>query len=130
MIEIVSNNTSIEADEFGEFDDFVVIYNPQDTSVILSGWVLSDRPDSIRYVFPAPTSLLSDSTMLIWCDGQPEQGSNHAGFRISADGEWVGLFDTEGNIVDSVSVPPLLPDSAYIRNMATLEWSIGEAIRR
>lgn len=116
MSEIVSNNSSLQTDEFGEYEDYIKIRNPQDTTINIDGWGLSDRIDSVRYTFPGLTLIQPDSTLLVWCDGQPEQGIYHAGFGISADGEWVGLTDNEGNFVDSLTVPPLPPDSIFRRN--------------
>jgi len=117
MSEIVSNNVSLRADEFDEFEDYIIIWNPQDTIINLVGWGLSDRIDSVRYIFPGMSSIQPDSTILIWCDGQPEQGANHAGFGISADGEWIGLTDSEGSFVDSLTLPSLPPDSIFRRNL-------------
>jgi len=117
MSEIVSNNASLRTDEFDEFEDYIIIWNPQDTIINLVGWGLSDRIDSVRYTFPGMSSIQPDSTILVWCDAQPEQGANHADFGISADGEWIGLTDSEGNLVDSLTLPSLPPDSIFRRNL-------------
>ncbi len=121
--EVVSSNISIVADEFGDFDDYIELYNPRDSAVDLSGWGLSDVLGSVKFVFPAPCPLLPDSVLLIWCDGEAEEGDFHADFRISAFGEWVGLYDGDMSIVDSRSVPALSGDQALLRGASG--WIIG-----
>ena len=111
--EIVSNNVATFSDAYGDFDDYVKIYNPQDTSVNLEGFGLSDEFDVIKYEFVS--SIDADSTLLIWCDAESEEGFYHADFRISADGEWLGLYDNSMTLIDSVTVPFLPEDMAYIR---------------
>ncbi|MCK5832799.1 lamin tail domain-containing protein [bacterium] len=123
MSEIVSNNVSICTDEHGDFDDYVEIYNSQDTAVDISGFALTDDPDTLKYIFPNFTLIQPDTVLLIWCDAEPEQGDFHADFRISAGGEWIALFEPGGGIVDSVTVPELPADSAYIQD--SVSWLIG-----
>jgi len=125
LTEIVSNNDTTYSDEFGEFDDYVEIYNPQDTAISLSSFGLTDDPgEPLKYEFPAGFVIESDSLIIIWCDGEPEQGNLHADFRISSLGEFIGLFAGNDGVVDSVTVPELEPDEAYIR--IGNEWHIGE----
>jgi hypothetical protein len=122
--EIVSNNVSIIEDEHGDFDDYIEIYNSQDTVVDISGFGLTDEPGVAKYEFPDFTFIQPDSVALVWCDAEPEQGAFHANFRISASGEWVALLDPEGAIVDSVTVPELPADSAFVRDSIG-SWMIG-----
>jgi hypothetical protein len=35
--------------------------------------------------------------LIIWADGDMEQGPFHAGFKLSADGESIGIFNNEQN---------------------------------
>ncbi|MFC1551304.1 CotH kinase family protein [Candidatus Latescibacterota bacterium] len=52
--EIMASNTSSYQDEDGESPDWIEIYNPGDTSIDLTGYGLSDRPDNpYKWVFPA-----------------------------------------------------------------------------
>jgi len=123
ITEVVSNNISVLADEFGDFDDYIELYNPQDSAVDLGGWGLSDVLGSVKFVFPAPCPILPDSVLLVWCDGEAEEGDFHADFRINALGEWVGLYDGEMSIIDSISVPALSGDQALLREATG--WIIG-----
>jgi hypothetical protein len=104
--EFLAANTTTNTDEFGEFDDWVEIFNAGSQPVDLTGLNLSDdfgNPD--RFVFPA-VILLPGDFLIIWCDGTPAQGQFHTSFRLAAEGEQIGLFASAANgfaFVDSVS---------------------------
>ncbi|MDV7402695.1 lamin tail domain-containing protein, partial [Arthrospira platensis SPKY1] len=54
--EFMSSNGSVQADEDGDFSDWIELYNSGDEVVNLAGWGLSDdltRP--FRWVFPEIT---------------------------------------------------------------------------
>lgn len=122
--EILSGNRTIFPDDYGEFDDYIEIYNPQDTAVCLSGFGLTDLFGTIKYVFPEIATIQPDTVLLVWCDAEPEEGLFHANFRISSSGEWVGLLNPNLAFVDSVTVPALPTDSAFIRDSMTGSWRI------
>jgi len=87
---LASNDTTL-ADEFGEFDDWVEIFNTGVQAVELAGLHLSDDetlPD--RWTFPEIT-LGAGEYLLIWCDDDPEQGPLHTNFKLSASGETILL---------------------------------------
>ena len=99
--ELLADNESVNSDEAGDFDDWVEIYNTGQTPCSLDGLYLTDDvEDPLQWAFPAGLSLPADSWLLVWCDDE-SQGELHANFRISANGEFLGLADAEGWI-DSV----------------------------
>jgi len=106
--EILPGNDISGTDEFGENDDWVEIYNASDEAINLEGFFLSDNDgNETKYTFPN-FELAADDVVLVWCDGQPEQGPFHADFRLSAAGEEVGLYNPDTLTLDYVrygSVP-------------------------
>jgi len=90
--EFQASNATTHADEWGEYDDWVELYNAGDTAVNLGGMSLSDDfTDPRRYTFP-DTLLAPGGLLLVWCDGTPHQGPFHAEFKLDASGEEIGLF--------------------------------------
>ena len=90
--EFQASNATTVADEYGEYDDWVEIYNTDVESVNLAGMSLSDDfTNPRRYQFP-DTLLAPGGLLLVWCDGTPSQGPFHADFKLSASGEEIGLF--------------------------------------
>jgi hypothetical protein len=93
--EFMAKNDTVIADEFGEFDDWIEIYNGDVQPVWLGNKYLTDNLN-VRDKWQLPDiTLLPGEFILIWADGQPEQGVLHAGFRLNKDGEEIGLFDSE-----------------------------------
>jgi hypothetical protein len=104
--EFVASNQSGKTDEFGEFDDWVEIYNASGTPVWLADYYLSDNMGSPgKYRFPEEY-LQAGDFYLVWLDDQEEQGVNHATFKINKEGEKLRLSERPSrgfHIVDSVT---------------------------
>jgi hypothetical protein len=101
---MAANDTTI-VDEFGDHDDWIEIYNGGIASANLSQFYLTDElndPDKWRL----PTMTLPPAGfLLIWADDEPQEGPNHASFRLERSGEEIGLFQRVGMVnvlVDSV----------------------------
>lgn len=96
--EIMASNTSVIADEDGDYEDWIELYNAGEAPVSLEGWRLSDnyeRPG--KWIFPE-IIIGPNGYMVVWASGKDRQGSAgvHTNFRIKAAGEEVTLFDAEG----------------------------------
>lgn len=89
-------------DPYGEYDDWVEIYNTTDEPINLEGYFLSDsHGNKTKFTFPN-VEIQPNDFLIIWCDGQPEQGELHADFKLSAAGEKVGLYNPDTVIIDYV----------------------------
>ncbi len=96
--EFLSSNNTAATDEYGEFDDYVEIYNPTDATVDMSGMFLTDDLDSkSQYRIPTGVTVPPHGHVVFWCDSTPSQGAMHTNFNIARTGEDLGLFDTEEN---------------------------------
>ena len=111
--EFMASNSSSISDESGEFDDWVELFNPTGDQVWLGDLFLSDDAgDPGKYRLPAE-NIQPGGYMLVWLDGQPEQGETHAPFRISRDGEHIRLSGrpSEGYpVLDSLTFGPQKTD--------------------
>jgi len=55
--------------------------------------------------------------LLFWADNDEEQGALHTNFKLSADGEYIGLYETDGTtLIDGVSFGPQSGDVSYGRS--------------
>ena len=111
--ELMADNDSVIADEAGEFDDWLEIFNPGPDPVSLAGLALSDDlADPAPWLLP-DLVLAAGDFLLVWCDDDVAQGPLHADFKLSAGGEEAALFlVSEGvpYLVDSVVFGPQTTD--------------------
>jgi len=106
--ESMASNVSIRQDDHGEYDDWIEIYNPKEISVDIGGMYLTDdlsEPTKwqIPSDSPGETTISPQGYLLLWADGQPEQGPLHLDFGLENTGEEIGLFTSDGGtLIDSV----------------------------
>jgi spore coat protein CotH len=116
--EILASNAGTITDEFGDYDDWIELTSLGSAPLSLSGLYLTDDlsvPD--RWALP-DTTLEPGEYLLVWADGEPEEGPLHAGFRLSADGEELALVDFNPAVpalVDSVTFGAQTTDISFGR---------------
>lgn len=113
--ELMASNRSSVPDENGEYDDWVEIWNSTDHEISLKDVGLSDRGDSIRFLFPDVT-LPADGRVIVFCSDTnvSEAGKTlHAKFKLSSVGETVYLFDPSAYQIDSVTFPIMGSDESW-----------------
>ncbi|MBI9038264.1 MAG: CotH kinase family protein [Bacteroidales bacterium] len=91
---MASNDTTI-SDEFGEFEDWIEIYNGDSESIWLGDKYLSDNFDNPDKWQLPQIDLPSNEFLLIWADNDTEQGENHTNFKLKQEGEQIGIFDSD-----------------------------------
>tara|TARA_B000000532_G_scaffold238342_1_gene226636 strand:- start:443 stop:994 length:552 start_codon:yes stop_codon:yes gene_type:complete len=113
----MASNDFTAVDEFGEFDDWIEIYNKGNESINLTGYFLSDDVNNLtKYTFPDVT-LDPDQYFIVWADDDEEdQGDyNHATFKLSASGESVYLSDQNLNLIDNCVFGEQQTDQGFAR---------------
>jgi len=99
----MASNFSMVTDNFGEYEDWIELYNTSTSPVDISGFYLTDNPINLnKWEIPAGTVIQPNDYLIIWADEDSSQGSNHANFKLSIFGEILMLLDTSLNIVDSL----------------------------
>lgn len=122
-----NSNEIIEIeDEFDESDDWIEIYNASDQPIWLGDKYLTDNLSSpTKWAFPEVT-IDAKGYLIVWADGQPEQGPLHTTFKLDKDSEEIGLFDnnSSGNaLLDSVVYTNQTTDVSMGRvTDGQLEW--------
>ncbi|MDI6448661.1 lamin tail domain-containing protein [Anaerobaca lacustris] len=101
--EIMASNGTTLADEDGDFEDWIELYNPGPSAVDLRGFGLSDRSDDpLQWVFPE-VIIEPGQFLLVWASGKDRRKATaplHANFRISTEAEEVLLTAPEGARID------------------------------
>jgi len=114
--EFMASNDVTVADQDGEFDDWIEIYNNSSASIDLGGYFLSDDADDLmKWEIPVGTSIDGNGYLIVWADGDDTQSGLHADFKLSAAAESVFLVDASGSVVDEVSYVNQSADISYGR---------------
>ena len=116
--EFLARNDGTNADELGEFDDWVELFNTSNDTVFLSGHYLTDKPDNLtKWRFPESDIIIPPNDfLLVWCDNDDEQGDLHTNFKLSGSGEFIGLINPDGvTVIDSISFGEQSADISFGR---------------
>lgn len=107
--EFMASNTSCCPDTDSgtdEFDDWIEIHNTGSTPVNIAGMYLSDNKDNpfgdkISNDDADATTIPAGGFIVLWADGETDQGVLHLNFSLNAAGEDVGLFYIDGRTIDT-----------------------------
>jgi hypothetical protein len=119
--EFMSSNINCIADGYGEYEDWIEIYNAGSDPVDIGGLFITDSlgyPDKYRIptTYPDLTTIAPNGYIVLWADNQPEQGILHLDFKLSRDGEQIGLVQADGTgIIDSLTYGEQYQNSSYSR---------------
>jgi spore coat protein H len=116
--EFMASNEASYADNVGEFEDWIEIYNADENSVSLDNLYLSDNPNiPNKWQLPNLT-LQPNEYLVIWADEDGSQGELHANFKLSKNGETIGIYSDEANgfaPLDFINYPAQNTDISYGR---------------
>jgi hypothetical protein len=120
--EVNAANESGLTDEDGEQEDWIELFNGGTNTVNLAGWSLSDSEEEPgQWVFPA-RSLAPGQYLVVFASAKDRKnptGTNlfHTNFKLSTDGEFLGLFTPDSPRRLASGFSPKLPkqrnDNSY-----------------
>jgi len=102
--EIMALNKSAVQDEYKEFDDWIELYNAGDDTIDIGGFYISDNLNlltkcKIPTNYPDSTKIAPHGFLIIWFDGQTDQGPLHTCSKLSGSGEDVVITDKDGKTI-------------------------------
>ena len=110
--EFMASNLNWIADSNEDYEDWIEIYNDNDSSLNLAGCYITDNINElakwqIPYGYPDSTVIDSAGFKILWVDDEPWEGPLHLGFKLSKDGEQIILVAPDGiSIIDSITYQP------------------------
>lgn len=110
ITEAMASNDTVLQDAFGEYPDWLELYNTTDRTISLKGCYLSDDMDKKQQYLLPDLVLKPHSYEVVYASGRDttaENGEIHTNFKLSA-GEQIGLFQGE-ELLSSFSLPEDLP---------------------
>ena len=107
--EWMAENTSFLLDPAtSKYDDWFELFNPSATPADLTGYYLTDDlGDPFQYQIPAGYVVPANGFLHVWADDEtsannPNDLTLHVPFKLSKDGEAIGLFAPDGTPIDAV----------------------------
>lgn len=100
--EFMADNDNVIADGTGSFEDWIEIYNNSSESILLSDYYLTDdATDPGQFQLPNE-SISAYGFKLIWASDEGTRGDDHANFKLSKNGEEVGLYFDNGTDFEEI----------------------------
>jgi hypothetical protein len=128
--EFLASNNANFADEYGDFDDWVELYNTTEESIDVGGMYVTDNPeDANPYRIPGTnselTTILPGGYLLLWFDRESEEGPHQVEVQLSAAGESIVLIGKDkSTILDSYTFGPQETDISTGRQSdGSDEWT-------
>ncbi len=100
--EFLASNDAGYADENGEFDDWIELYNGSADAIDIGGYYISDDTEEpLAWQIPSDdsdaTTIPSGGYLILWADKEADQGTLHLGeVKLSSGGESIVLTDPDG----------------------------------
>ena len=104
-------NYAAYTDNYGEYEDWVELYNPTANPIDLNGWFLTDKTaNPTKWSFTSSFIIPANGTVIVFCSGRDEVvgGNAHSNFKITQTklNETLLLSDINMVFQDSVNVIP------------------------
>jgi len=116
--EFLAGNESINIDEDGDHEDWIELHNNGTVAVNLHNYTLTDNDYYPRmWTFPSVTIGPNDF-LLVWASNKDKVSNElHTNFSLNKNGEYIGLVDPNGRVVDSYSFGEQTDDISFGRTI-------------
>ena len=114
--EFLAMNSTIKADEAGDYDDWIELYNNGSNNVELEGLFLTDDLTlPTKWTFPE-INLATGAFLILWADNETNEGALHLPFKLSGSGEEIGIYNSANSgttLIHSVVYETQAADISY-----------------
>ena len=114
LTEAMASNKSVIADDYGEFSDWIELYNDGNSEVSLKNYFISDSLDNKTKGVLPDIKIGAGEYFIIWASGRnvynESTKSLHLPFKLSKSGETVSLFSQGGSELGRITLPEMPSD--------------------
>lgn len=116
--EVLLENTGVLVDESFESEPWIEIYNPNPNQVNLGGYTVAVQGGA-SYTLPldnpVETTVEGEGFLLLWMDGEPEEGGHHLDFVPAVENQTIWLIGQDMVIADEYEVQASFANVSYGR---------------
>ena len=125
---MASNDFAVPGPQ-GDFPDWIEIYNAGTEDVMLGGYYMADDltdPTAMYQIpdtYPDSVTVPAGGYILFYANKNEETSVLNLDFKLSGDGEQIGLWSPDQQFLDSITYPAQYADTSYGRYPdATDDW--------
>lgn len=126
--EVMPTNTGYFDDEEDEFEPWLELYNPSLFNISLGDFTIEVVETGEVFTFlnddPADTYVADGGHYLLWCDGETEEGHDHATLSLPSEGASLVLRRSDGSVADTYIYPGLADGESYGRQSSGDDLSV------
>jgi len=108
--EYSASNLASYTDNYGQYEDWIELFNTGTSPANIGGYYLSDNPnDSLKWQFPEGTTIQAGGFMKVWSTGRDEVSGNHyhTNFKLTQtkdQHEIIVLSNSLGEMIDQAEL--------------------------
>ena len=79
-------NYDTYTDNYGDYEDWMELYNPTASDIDIAGWYLTDKSSNpTKWLVPSSFIIPANGVALVFCSGRDEVGGGvaHSNFKIT-----------------------------------------------
>lgn len=118
--EFMASNDAAYAGPQGDFPDWIEIYNPGTEDINLAGYYMYDTLDftqafQIPATYPDSVTVPAGGFIVFYANKGEETSVLNLNFKLSGSGEQIGLWNSEGELIDGITYGDQITDTSYGR---------------
>jgi len=122
--EVQAANAGTVRDAHGNSPDWIELYNGSERGIDLKGMrlVIANK----QHLFETSLPIAAKGHMLLWCDGRPDHGPEHIGFKLPREGGSVILISNDQRTILDAFTWLALPSASSMGRVpdGSKDWSI------
>lgn len=114
--EFLTSNAHINYDpDYKNYSDWFELYNNENYPINLNGYYLTDDlTNPTKWGITNDITIEANDYLVFWADNEDDW--IHTDFKLNVDGEQIGIYTSDGSIVDTVTYKSQQADVSYGRN--------------
>lgn len=113
--EILASNDNVVQNEFGDYADWIELYNNTNSSLSTNELFLTDDTTNLLKWNIPDINIPANGYLILWADEKHNEGIKHTNFKLANGGEKLILSNNSGQIIDYLNFPTQSTNVGYAR---------------